>query len=114
MTKPAKAIETSAQARAPIEVNSRPMDIAKCRHNLVGKLKTAINEVQHSADVGQISQLVADIRALDFIGAMQLDPETIQADPRTPTRQEYDAQQIRLNAERVARESEQARVEAEG
>jgi hypothetical protein len=108
--KPAKSSEPN-NARPTFQINCRPMDIEAARQALTGRLQAAITEIRHSGDVGQISQLLSDLRALDFIEGTKPDPESVPTQA-PQTRDEYDASIQRKNAAIATREREQARKEA--
>lgn len=93
-----------------ILLDVRPMDIAKTRSRLVAKLRTAILEIDQGGDLGAISTLMNDIRALDWAGliATKPDPEVAPAAQRAPTREEADAAGQRLAQEVARKESARA------
>lgn len=73
MAKPAKpaaepeAPQISGTSRPPVQCDVTPATWERCRKDLHVKLVRAVTNSHESGDTGRISQIVADIRALDLV-----------------------------------------------
>ncbi len=88
--------------KAPIELPLRPKDLAEARRHFSARLASAIQNAGSMGDVGIVSGLVADIRALDFVGALNEDPAQPKPAPATPTK-DADTLAVRKLAEQNAK-----------
>lgn len=62
---PEAALSSNGPMGTPVDVTSG--DIERCRSRLVQRLSIQIREIDYNNEPGQVSHLLADIRALDFI-----------------------------------------------
>jgi hypothetical protein len=92
---------TEAPRRKPIQLDIEPGVWERCHKDLLRKLQQVVQTGHESGDVGIISQIVADLKALDLI-----EPTRV---PRAPEPAPVDPPEI---AARKAAASDDAKMQA--
>jgi hypothetical protein len=85
--KPAAAAILKAAVSKPVTALVSAEDIERCEKALTAKLGRAIINCQHDGELGHISQLVADLRALDMVAPGKV-PVAPPAPPKEMTSEE--------------------------
>lgn len=83
---------TATSAPKPVQLDCTPAEWDRCHRDLHRKLKLALTTCHETGDVGVISKLVADIRALDLIEATRVPPAPAPVPVLSPEQQRLAAE----------------------
>jgi len=97
----------------PITLPVRQAELDNAKRHLSGRLVLAINASGDTGDVGVISQLVADIRALDFVGPLIETPANVKPAIAPEVTKDADTARVRAQSERIAKQERQEAERAE-